>query len=66
MKFEAEKMITCGEFEELLSEYLDNTLKHQARKEVAAHALRCPMCHSLLNEVKDAIEVCHEIAALME
>lgn len=62
MNFEPEKMITCGKFEELLSDYLDNTLKQQARKQVASHALRCPMCHSLMNEVKDAMEVCHEIA----
>jgi hypothetical protein len=30
---------------------------------MAAHALRCPLCHALLNEVKDALEVCHEISA---
>jgi anti-sigma factor RsiW len=62
MNYEAEKLITCQEFEENLSDYLDNTLEKQTRKAVAAHALRCPLCHALLNEVKDALEVCHEIA----
>jgi hypothetical protein len=25
--------------------------------------LRCPLCHSLLNQVKDSLEICHEITA---
>lgn len=62
MKYENEKLITCNEFEEHLSDYLDKTLDGQTRKSVAAHALSCPLCHALLNEVKDALEVCHEIA----
>ena len=62
MNYENEKIINCSEFEENLTDYLDNTLDRQTRKAVAAHALRCPLCHSLLNEVKSALEVCHEIA----
>lgn len=55
--------INCSEFEELLTDYLDSVLERNTHKAVAAHALRCPLCHSLLNEVKDALEVCYEIAA---
>jgi hypothetical protein len=62
MNYENEKLINCSEFEENLTDYLDHTLERQTRKAVAAHALRCPLCHTLLNEVKDALEVCHEIA----
>jgi anti-sigma factor RsiW len=62
MKYENEKLITCQEFEEHLSDYLDNLLDKQTRKSVAAHALRCPLCHALLNEVREALEVCHEMA----
>ncbi len=62
MNYENEKIINCLEFEENLTDYLDKTLDGQTRKAVAAHALRCPLCHSLLNEVKDALEVCREIA----
>lgn len=62
MKYENEIIINCQVFEEHLSDYLDKTLDGQTRKAVAAHALRCPLCHSLLNEVKDALQVCHEIA----
>lgn len=57
-----ERIINCAEFEERLTDYLDNTLERATHKAVAAHALRCPLCHSLLNEVKDALDACHEIA----
>ncbi|CAN5430153.1 hypothetical protein BH10ACI1_BH10ACI1_25220 [soil metagenome] len=62
MNYSDEKIINCSEFEELLTDYLDKTLDKQTNKAVAAHALKCPLCHSLLNEVKDALEICHEIA----
>lgn len=58
-----ERIIDCAEFEERLTDYLDGTLERATHKAVAAHALRCPLCHSLLNEVKDALVVCHEISA---
>lgn len=57
-----ERIINCSEFEELLTDYLDGILDRQTHKAVASHALKCPLCHALLNEVKDALEVCHEIA----
>lgn len=57
-----EKIINCSEFEANLTDYLDGALERQIHKAVAAHALRCPLCHALLNEVKDALAVCHEIS----
>ncbi len=63
MNYENEKIINCSEFEELLTDYLDKALDKPTHKAVAAHALRCPLCHSLLNEVKGALEVCHELSA---
>lgn len=62
MTYENEKIINCSEFEEFLTDYLDGTLARETHKAVAAHALRCPICHALLNEVKSALDVCHEIA----
>jgi hypothetical protein len=59
---ENEKLINCTEFETHLTDYLDKTLDSSTNKAVAAHALKCPLCHSLLNDVKIALEVCHEIA----
>jgi hypothetical protein len=58
-----ERIINCAEFEERLTDYLDGVLERATHKAVAAHALRCPLCHALLNEVKDALAACHEIAA---
>lgn len=63
MKYENENAINCSKFEELLIDYLDNALERPAKVAMAEHALRCPLCHALLNEVKSAVEVCHEIAA---
>lgn len=60
---EQENIINCSTFEELLTDYLDKTLESRAHKSVAAHALACPLCHSLLNDVKDSLAVCHAISA---
>lgn len=63
MNYTDEKIIGCSEFEENLTDYLDKTLATPMHKATAAHALKCPLCHSLLNEVKDALEICHELNA---
>ena len=51
-----ERIMNCSEFEEILTDYLDKTLDSLTQKAVAAHAMRCPLCHGLLNEVKDALD----------
>lgn len=58
-----EKILDCSVFEELLTDYLDKTLDAETHKAVAAHALRCPLCHGLLNEIKDALDICHEMSS---
>jgi hypothetical protein len=63
MKERDEKIINCSVFEELLTDYLDKTLDSMTQKAVAAHALRCPLCHGLLNEVKGALDLCHQMSA---
>ncbi len=63
MEYQHEEIIGCTEFEELLSDYLEKSLNTIKHKSAAAHALKCPLCHSLLNEVKDALEICHKITA---
>lgn len=60
---EQENIINCSTFEELLTDYLDKTLEGRAHRSVAAHALACPLCHSLLNDVKDSLAICHQISA---
>lgn len=62
MSYGKENLINCSQFEELLTDYLDKTLEGATQKAVASHALSCPLCHSLLNEVKASLAVCREIA----
>lgn len=62
MNMEQANIINCSTFEELLTDYLDKTLDSRAHKAVAAHALSCPLCHSLLNDVKESLEVCHQMS----
>lgn len=62
MNKQDEKTINCSEFEGLLTDYLDNALSKETHKAIASHALRCPLCHTLLNEVKGALELCREIS----
>jgi len=48
----------CHEFEDRLTDYLDGTLGVEAHKNFAEHAMRCPMCHDLLSDVKSTIVAC--------
>jgi anti-sigma factor RsiW len=54
--------IKCNEFEDLLTDYLDGTLEKPVRRTMAEHTLKCPVCHELLNEVKNTLQACHEIS----
>lgn len=58
---EMTQIINCTRFEELLTEYLDKSLDNAANRSVAEHAIACPICHSLLNDVKDSLDVCRNI-----
>lgn len=57
-----DKLIDCTAFEESLSDYLERSLGSTVHKAVASHALACPLCHSLLNDVKEAMAACHQLA----
>lgn len=48
----------CNEFEDRLTDYLDGALGVQANKDFAEHAMRCPVCHDLLGEVKNTLLAC--------
>jgi anti-sigma factor RsiW len=62
MMKEQDNNINCSRFEELLTDYLDKTLENGVNTAVAEHALACPLCHALLNDVKESLEVCRNIA----
>jgi anti-sigma factor RsiW len=45
----------CAEFEDQLTDYLEGALVSEEQRTCAEHALRCPVCHDLLNEVKNTL-----------
>jgi anti-sigma factor RsiW len=53
----------CADFEDRLTDYLDGTLDTETNRVFAEHALRCPVCHELLSEVKNALQVCRTAEA---
>ncbi len=48
----------CHEFEDRLTDYLGGTLEVHVNREFAEHAMRCPVCHDLLSEVKNTLLKC--------
>src|SRR5262252_5996776 len=48
----------CHEFEDRLTDYLDGALGVETHKNFAEHAMRCPLCHDLLGDVKNTIVAC--------
>jgi len=48
----------CNDFEERLTDYLDGVLEPDVHKQFAEHALRCPVCHETLSEVKNTMQAC--------
>jgi anti-sigma factor RsiW len=45
----------CAEFEDRLTDYLEGALASDEQRSCSEHALRCPLCHDLLNEVKNTL-----------
>jgi anti-sigma factor RsiW len=54
---ERNKML-CQEFENQLSDYLEAALDAETHRAFSEHALRCPVCHQTLTEVKNTMEAC--------
>lgn len=48
----------CTEFEDRLTDYLDGALEPEVHRSFAEHALRCPLCHEVLTEVKNTLQAC--------
>lgn len=63
MNIDNDNVINCSQFEELLTDYIDKALDARTNGLVAEHALACPLCHSLLNDVRESIEACRAITA---
>ena len=48
----------CADFENQLTDYLDGLLDAESHRQFSEHALRCPVCHQTLSEVKNAVQAC--------
>lgn len=59
---EQKAAMNCSTFEENLSDFVEKQLNSATYMSAAAHALQCPLCHSLLNDVKDSIAACHALS----
>jgi hypothetical protein len=54
----------CNDFENRLTDYLDGVLEPDVHKTFAEHALRCPVCHETLSEVKNTMQACQTASGL--
>jgi anti-sigma factor RsiW len=52
----------CEDFENRLSDYLEGILDPAAHRAFSEHALRCPVCHQTLGEVKNTMQACRVAA----
>jgi len=57
-------LMLCNDFEERLTDYLDGALEPNVHKTFAEHALRCPVCHDTLSEVKNTMQACQSAGVL--
>ncbi len=48
----------CEDFENRLSDYLETALDAETHRAFSEHALRCPVCHQTLSEVKITMQAC--------
>lgn len=48
----------CEDFENQLSDYLEAAVDAETHRAFSEHALRCPVCHQTLSEVKKTMQAC--------
>jgi len=55
----------CVDFETLLTDYLEGVVGSETNRQMAEHAMKCPLCHETLLAVKSAVAACR-VAAVPE
>ena len=50
-------MLTCKEFLDGLSDYLDGTLEGELRRHLEAHITECPNCWVIVDTTKKTLQV---------
>src|SRR5689334_3122882 len=49
----------CVDFETLLTDYIEGVVGLETNRQMAEHAMRCPLCHETLSAVKSTVAACH-------
>jgi anti-sigma factor RsiW len=55
----------CVDFEALLTDYIEGVVGSETNRQMAEHAMKCPLCHETLSAVKSTVEACR-VAAVPE
>lgn len=55
-------MMLCVDFETLLTDYIEGVTGPETNRQMAAHAMKCPLCHETLSAVKDTVAACRVAA----
>lgn len=50
-------LLTCNQFLDELSEYLDETAQGEVRKELEAHVAECPNCWVMVDTTKKTLAI---------
>lgn len=50
-------MLTCKEFMQELSDYLDETVDKEVRRKIEVHITECPNCFVILDTTRKTIQV---------
>jgi anti-sigma factor RsiW len=48
----------CSDFENQLTDYIEGVVGPETNREMAEHALRCPVCHEILSAVRSTVDAC--------
>src|SRR5262249_40600699 len=48
----------CVDFETLLTDYLEGVVGPETNRQMAEHAMKCPLCHETLSAVKSTVAAC--------
>lgn len=54
--------MSCADFQNCLTDYIEGQLEGEQHRRFAEHVLRCPLCHDTLAEVRYVIEACRKAA----
>src|ERR1051326_2462187 len=55
----------CVDFENLLTDYIEGVVGTETNRQMAEHAMKCPLCHETLSAVKSTVAACR-LAAVPE